>query len=113
MRWGLLRPLGQYKKLQPLPQPPLPQTFQEPKFKELDDPEGYYNFADVLQVLNSIEIDKNIGQNRNVKGILNENLEFWEFLGALSFYVKCNQFGYRLSFWDATCILFKEQLVCL
>ena len=67
-----------------MPQPPLPQTFQEPKFKELDDPEGYCNFADVLQVLNSIEIDENIGQNRNVKGNLKENLEFWEFLGASS-----------------------------
>ena len=80
-----LRPLGQRKKLQPLPQPLLPQTFQEPEFKELDDPEDYYNFADVLQVLNSIEIDENIEQNRNLKGNLKENLEFWEFQCASSF----------------------------
>ena len=59
--------------------------FQEPEIKELDDPERYYNFADVLQVLNSIEIDVNIGQNRNVKCNLKEILEFWEFLGASSF----------------------------
>lgn len=32
----------------PLPQPQLPQTPQEPDFKELDDPEGYDNFTDVL-----------------------------------------------------------------
>ena len=43
--------LSASKKLQPLHQPPLLQTFQEPEFKELDDPEVYYNFADVLQIL--------------------------------------------------------------
>ena len=73
------------KKPQRLPQLALTQTFQEPEFKELNDPEGYYNFADVPQVLNSIEIEENIGQNRNVKGSLKEKLEFWEFLGASSF----------------------------
>ena len=57
-------------KLQPLPQPPLQQTFQEPEFKELDDRDGYYNFTNVLQVLDSIEIDENVGQHRNVKGNL-------------------------------------------
>jgi len=87
-------------KLQPLPQPPLPQTLQEPDFKELDDPEGYNNFPDVLQVPNSFEIDKNIGQNKNVKGILKENLEFWEFLRASSFIWNVIKFGYRLLFWD-------------
>ena len=53
--------------LQPLPQPPLPQILQEPDFKELDDLEGYNKFADVLQLLNSFEIDDSIGQNKNVK----------------------------------------------
>ena len=60
--------------LQPLPQPPLPQIFQEPDFKELDDLEGYNKFADVLQVLNSLEIDENIGKNKNVKGNFKKNL---------------------------------------
>ena len=43
--------LSASKKLQPLHQPPLQQTFQEPEFKELDDPKVYYNFADVLQIV--------------------------------------------------------------
>ena len=54
--------------LQPFPQPPLPQILREPDFKELDDLEGYNKFADVLQVLKSLEIDESIGQNKNVKG---------------------------------------------
>ena len=112
--WLLLSPFRPiHKKLQPLPQTPLPQTFQEPKFKELDDPEGYCNFADVLQVLNSIEIDENIGQNKECEGQFKRKFRILRFSGCLIFYIKCNQFGYRLSFWDATCILFKDQLLCL
>ena len=66
----------------------------------MDDPEGYNNFADVYQVLNSIEIDENLGSNKNVKGNLKENLKFWEFLGASFFISNVIKCGYRLPFWD-------------
>ena len=80
----------------------LPQILQEPDFKELDDLEGYIKFADVLQVLimNSFEIDESIGKNKNVKGNLKKNLEFWEFIGTSSFILNVIKLGYRLPFWD-------------
>ena len=92
--------LSASKNLQPLPQHPLPQTLQEADFKELDDPAGYNKFVDVLQVLNSFVIDEKIGQSKNVKGKLMENLEFWELQGASSFMLNVIKFGHRLPFSD-------------
>ena len=60
----------------------------------------------IMKHLNSFEMDENIGQNKNVKGNLKENLEYWEFIGASSFILNVIKFGYRLPFWDATCMLF-------
>ena len=74
--------------------------------KELDHLEGYNKFADVLQVLNSFEIDENTGQNKNVKGNLKEHLEFWE-IRCFIFYIKRNQIRLSFAFLGrTTCILF-------
>ena len=84
----------------PLLQPPPPQALQEPDLREADNHEEYDKFTDVLQVLNRFEIDEDPGQDKNVKGNLKENLEFWVFLGASSFILNVIKFGFRLPFWD-------------
>ena len=92
--------------LQPFPQPPLPQILREPDFKELDDLEDYNKFADVLQVLKSLEIDESIGQNKNVKSKF-KKIRILGVYRCFIFYIKRNQIRLSFAFLGrTTCILF-------